>query len=789
MAQQDILTLKETFSDNKEPNGNDFSNLIDSFDHKSIPLSQSRILGLQQSFDSKASKEDLASVTAGLRPMGSVDTLAELDAIVAPNDNDSYYVKETLNEEGDPYIWRFDKNLGENGQWVNTKQVVYQDVAKAGGTKKTLNEVDKEANKYFTKFTSFPIVGFYQTSDNTLNSSSSWRTIEVFGKENDTIRYNVYSTNLANIITFFDENNGFVSSIPATGGLTLRTGFVSFPENAVKACISTHYSEIANSYYETSKTLERIDADAKLTTIKDAYFPIVGFYQSDNNFNFSANWRTANIEGKEGDAINYYLYSTNGANIATFLNKEGEVIANVPATGTLALKQGTLIFPVNAVKLSLSAHNSHISESYYERTSKISELFVETNNKIAEIVNGTNKTYIVKGNIATNANSFQTIEEALAVAVSGDLILVFSGTYSEYSLKIPDGVTVRGIGYVYINGYLPVTSTTADVEKISTIDLNQGGKLENLIVTAQNMRYPIHADFSNGNTVKDILNCHFIHHGNQEIYDYRIANEALLPAGEKAANLFRAMSAWGGGTKAGDRVYIRNCYFESPLRGFSTHNNNDFDTTYGASLVELTNCEFVSYGIDRDGSNIGFLPAVVIQSLASNCSDGVVFNNCRTNGYVCFHNALTHNVIFNMKGVKTVYNTLGSQLGMNDQINAVDVTKYPIMIDEIMGFKNLGAQTIARGKAVKRSSYGIELMTSADDASLFFGVAMQEFEVNKSGDVKKEGYLLRPYLDGLKNVVLADGDSISITADGSFEKSTNKIVCYASDNQNVLIRN
>ncbi len=155
MAQKTINELREAFANNKEPDGEDFGNIFDSFQHKSTKIEQSQVLGLNNNLNKLendkadktqieviekqlptfASKEELKSVVEGLRPMGSVDTEAELHAIESPNDNDSYYVKETTDTNGDPYIWRFDKNIGENGDWVNTKQVVYQDVAKQSDIK------------------------------------------------------------------------------------------------------------------------------------------------------------------------------------------------------------------------------------------------------------------------------------------------------------------------------------------------------------------------------------------------------------------------------------------------------------------------------------------------------------------------------------------------------------------------------------------------------------------------------------------------------------------------------
>lgn len=147
MAQQDIKTLKEKFADNKEPNGNDFSNLIDSFDHKSIPLEQTRVRGLAQSFDlkadktkvnqlegvvnGKADKSDLANIQKGLIPMGEVETPLELEAILNPQDGWAYKVKSEKDEFGNSYIYRYTIIRDENDEivsagWINTKLVTYE---------------------------------------------------------------------------------------------------------------------------------------------------------------------------------------------------------------------------------------------------------------------------------------------------------------------------------------------------------------------------------------------------------------------------------------------------------------------------------------------------------------------------------------------------------------------------------------------------------------------------------------------------------------------------------------
>lgn len=131
MATQPIPVLKETFSDNKEPNGQDFGNLIDSFDHKSIPLPQARILGLQQSFDEKANKDD---VTLSLLYLPSVETHAKLyTEYPTPKNGEASLVL----DEG--YIYQFRTDIND---WVKTPFKSFPDDIV------TSEELQREANQY-----------------------------------------------------------------------------------------------------------------------------------------------------------------------------------------------------------------------------------------------------------------------------------------------------------------------------------------------------------------------------------------------------------------------------------------------------------------------------------------------------------------------------------------------------------------------------------------------------------------------------------------------------------------
>ena len=389
--------------------------------------------------------------------------------------------------------------------------------------------------------------------------------------------------------------------------------------------------------------------------------------------------------------------------------------------------------------------------------------------------------HVRKDTLLKDCLTFSTIERALANAVSGDTVRIFPGVYDEYGLRIPDQVTLIGNGYVHIRGELPVTVDCRTSNETSTVDFFGNGRLENLTVTARNMRYPIHSDFSSGNTRQDIVNCRFIHYGSKDLYDYRKKH------GLDTDSLFIVQSAWGGGTKAGDSRIFEDCYFESPMRAFSTHNNVDFHKTYGASTVILNRCEMISHGVNLDGRPIGFRLPVVIQSLESHTVDRIVLSGCRINGYLCFQNYPTHSVWCDTPNLKLVFNMSGSVGRLLDQISVLGKlpTWYPVIPQETICAVNDGIQQISQGKAVKQTKEGVALMTSADSPNLFLGVVLENINPGCSGNVKVGGYLPYPYFSGLMSVELKEGQGLGVDSLGNFCLDEKSPVAYVSDNKNI----
>jgi len=672
-------------------------------------------------------------------------------------------------------------------------------------------------------YTVFALQGFYSSSTGLWVGSSGWRTKEVSNIGIKKINYSLGGGTGAYAIVFLDVNHTVISGLAFTGSNVIN-GTIVVPTNCVYiecsyATSITNYNTftiIATNQDATNSKMSKygdetisdvktfISSPVVPTPVLDKaaapkdYADLSGsrpliqynsfidryFYSGATKTN-SSNWCSQTMPVIAGDYVGYVLNSAGGANLITFLNSAGSIVSYITESGIgLSTSQtGFVLVPATAVSAIFTTHLTYLAASSYK-----------IRYDIKNIIPAIPKLITVSKTLTANPATyiFNTIAAALAIASGIDTIYIFDGTYTELSLTLPTGLKMIGVGAVVISGSLPTNSTTALVDASAT--LNVGGcTLENLTVTAQNMRYPVHSDQSNGKAIQYVTNCRFIHYGNYDLWKYRTDNSIASP--DSAAETFRAMSAWGAGTKGGDRSYFKGCYFESQLRGFSTHNNTNFNLTFGASITQLDDCEFVSHGIDFDGTDLGFTAPIVIQHLVSNTDDKVIINNCKANGYLC-HNlsdtSLTMKVIGGNNGnLKQIFNNLGSGKTMTDQISSVyaNRTYYTKFSDEFDNRKNRTGSTIPAGSAVKKSANsGVTLMTSADSTSLFYGIAMQDILNGKCGDIKVKGYLIRPYLLGLNSTTLTEGDAISVKSDGTFEKTTVCVVMYASDNQNVLIK-
>jgi len=544
--------------------------------------------------------------------------------------------------------------------------------------------------------------------------------------------------------------------------------------NTVIAYFKTKLSQIVGNI--TAVVLEKT-----LQELKE--FPKFGIYISSGWIDTIA--YSSNIIAVEaGESINYGLRLPFSAfNLVTFTDGTDTGTANIISVvsssdvGSGTTQIGTAIVPAGATHAFIGTQTNLIPNSYYTYSARSLFYDVVTIQTITVDINGVEDI----PNLV-----FTDIATALTYADYGTVINIAAGVYEENNLRPVKGVSLIGADKdtTIIQGYLPEDSTTALVNATSTIDAHYTSKLQNLTITAQNMRYPVHSD---GGTVENTIeadNCKIIHLGNYELWSYRDTNS--IPAPNDAASTFRAMSCFGSGTKSGDIKIIRNSYLESQLRCLSTHNLSGQTST---SITIWEDNEVISHGIDVDGSQLEFNIPYYIESQDSGHSDVVIINRCTGGDYICYLDTLAHQVITNVQNLKTIYNTAGAGYSIVDQIEDCDPEFYGINQKGITNYQNNSASTIDRGSALKASGDGVELMTSSDSVDDFLGVSLQDIAPTAYADCITKGYLLRKYMLGLESTTINEGDEIGVQTDGSFDVDTGVIVATASTDENVIINN
>lgn len=209
------------------------------------------------------------------------------------------------------------------------------------------------------------------------------------------------------------------------------------------------------------------------------------------------------------------------------------------------------------------------------------------------------------------AGDFTSLSAAIAARGGGSstsqrkLYKLYEGVYSEANVTIPNFVDIVGVGQrdrIWIRGYLPPDSPLATITSTSTVDFRNTGRLKNLKITCQNMRYAIHSDSaaSANRAQQEIIGCYVEHVGNQEARDYQTSISGD-PAGVWASE-----HAFGCGTHSGESIIIKYSKFVAPFTGFYFHTNLDFSEP---SAIELHHCEVIC----TTEANFG----IIVQALGS----------------------------------------------------------------------------------------------------------------------------------------------------------------------------
>lgn len=217
------------------------------------------------------------------------------------------------------------------------------------------------------------------------------------------------------------------------------------------------------------------------------------------------------------------------------------------------------------------------------------------------------------------ANASITSSSAAAPYV----ILVQPGVYTEREWTVAPYTIVRGTSRTacVLAGSLPDSATDAQIAGNSTLWLKKTSGLENLTITAVNMRYAVHSESSGTNVdaVHLVKNCRIEHLGNQGARAWRTANPG---SGMSPSTVWVSERPWGYGSASGVYERFEECTFVGSREPWYIHTNKDFAAP---TVNELVNCELIQTGAFT-------APALTVQSLGSGRHDSVTLTGCTLTG-------------------------------------------------------------------------------------------------------------------------------------------------------------
>lgn len=181
---------------------------------------------------------------------------------------------------------------------------------------------------------------------------------------------------------------------------------------------------------------------------------------------------------------------------------------------------------------------------------------------------------------------------SIASASTPVLIDVHPGVYTEVEWTVNPHVTIRGRDRdrCILAGALPDSATDAQISGSSTLWLKDTAALENLTITARNMRYPVHSESSGD--VRDythrLRNVVIRHYGNDGARAWREANPS---SGLNPAAVWRAQRAWGHGASSGGvETFEQVTFIQDYAQAFYFHTNRDWTDP---ARYELRGCRFI----------------------------------------------------------------------------------------------------------------------------------------------------------------------------------------------------
>ena len=217
---------------------------------------------------------------------------------------------------------------------------------------------------------------------------------------------------------------------------------------------------------------------------------------------------------------------------------------------------------------------------------------------------------------ANVGNQFEIqVYEDITSSAEGDFTELsdYKGLHALFHVK--EYIKIRGMGTMKtIHGELLASNVTGQRVDYETGHFD-GGELENLRVTARNIRYPLHFE-RGGNAVAQnrlgrIRYCDIIHFG----------GDSGIEGSETSA--YKAWDAWGMGSSQGTRLLFEGCNIIGARHGFRCHTNKIFDYP---TKVEFHDCTVIGY----TGN------AFYLDEYGCKCVTEYLIDNCNIQGPIVF---------------------------------------------------------------------------------------------------------------------------------------------------------
>ena len=319
---------------------------------------------------------------------------------------------------------------------------------------------------------------------------------------------------------------------------------------------------------------------------------------------------------------------------------------------------------------------------------------------------------------------------------------------------LPDYVHLIGVGKVELKGLIPDDlATLTNTQRVATIEMNMNNNLENLTVTAKNMRYAIHDERNGAKSFgieRRVKNCHFIHHGNK-------------------SGTWASTQAIGQGTGSKGYYQYDNCVFESQIAGFSTHTNVNFDSP---DHIQFNNCDFIN---TLNPTSM----CVRLGSMGSNQVNIVEFNNCKFTGVI--------QIRPEQAGKSMDYKVIGggnSFVGYDLTSDNNGMKVIPEFSDEIQRHMNKTNVVIEKGKPVKLLN-GVITPLSSGDSDLYYGITWDNVNKDKYGIVKVKGYIPLSEL----GITASVGQKLTLSPSGTIEvNGTGKLIGIVTTEGQMLMK-